>query len=243
MRYIITALTLLLVLPFQAMAEEGNGNHWSGETDIGYVKKTGNTESETLTARQKLVYEADRWVNTLVLNASNTESGERRTGERYYVTDQLDYFITEKTYAFGRGSWEKDRFTGFDYQSTWVLGFGRKLFNTDSFTLTGELGAGQSIDKIRHKPPEVEGDRDTDAMLYFSEDLSWAFSQTAELGQELTVERSSKQTISRFDIYLRSALVGNVSMRVAYSLRHNTDVPENIKRTDETVTVSLNYRF
>lgn len=247
----IAAALLSLAAVTAVHAEEGN-KHWSGESELGYVWKNGNTKSETLNAKQKVVFDARPWLNTLILEASNSSStnnttGQKeRSGERYFASDQLDYFMTDRTYAFGRATWEKDRFSGFDYRGTWVLGFGHAFVKNDALSLKGELGAGQSIDKVADNPaatPPVVGDTYKEPMAYLGEELVWKISSNAELGQKLRVEYTDLNTYSRFDVYVKSMLVANIAMKVAYSLRYNTDVPVDTHHKDEEVTVSLAYSF
>ena len=241
-------LWVLLLLPAMAAQAEKLGENpgWSGESELGYVRKTGNTESQSLHAKQKLVFNAKPWVNILTLSATNTSSDGVRSGEKYYVTEQLDYFMSERNYAFGRGTWEKDRFSGYEYQGTWVIGFGRDLIVSDALSMKGEVGAGQSIDKIEEDltvtPPVLET-TEREAMLYLSEELVWSINNHAEFGQQLNIEHTDLNTISRFDIYLQSALVGNIAMKVAYGMKYSTDVPEGVEHKDEEMTVTLTYRF
>lgn len=248
------AVAVLATAAMGAVQAEESANRWSGESELGYIWKSGNTKSESLNAKQKLVFDAKPWVNTLTLEASNTSvtnkttRAKERSGERYFAGDQLDYFFAERTYAFGRATWEKDRFSGFDYRGTWVLGVGHDFVQNETLTLKGEVGAGESHDKITHKPDpdpakNVIGDKTREAMAYLAESLVWNISGNAEIGQSLRVEYTDLNTYSRFDAYVKSTLVGNVAMKVAYSLRYNTDVPSTARHKDEEVTVSLAYSF
>lgn len=251
MKHIKLAAALLAASTVAAQAAEGDTSAWSGESELGYVRKAGNTDSETLTARQKLVFDAKPWKNIITLSATNTSSDGIRSGEKYYATEQLDYFFSERNYAFGRATWEKDRFSGYDYQATWVLGLGRALVQMDSLKMNGEIGAGQSQDRIEEYTTEVSPSVTMivpehtvkEAMLYLSQDLTWSFSEGAELGQKLSVEHTDVNTISRFEVYVQSALVGNLAMKVGYLMKFSTDVPDGLNRKDEEMAVTLTYRF
>lgn len=240
------AIAVIAALSAGAAQAEESASRWSGESELGYIWKSGNTDSETLNAKQKLVYTNKPWVNTLTLTATNTSSDKVRSGERYYAVDQVDYFMTERTYGFGRASWEKDRFSGYDYRGTWVLGVGHQFVNNASFILKGEVGVGESIDKEKEDlnvVPVITGERHNNALGYLSESLVWKFSSSAELGQDLRVEHTKYNTNSRFDIYVKSTLVNNLALKVAYGMRYNTDVPEGTNHKDEEVTVTLSYSF
>jgi putative salt-induced outer membrane protein len=234
-----------------AVAEEKE-SRWSGESSLGYVWTNGNTKSETLFAKQKLVYDANPWVNTFVAEATNTSNSEknaagknekRRVAERYFVSDQVDFFVAKHTYLFLRASGEKDQFNGFDFRASWVLGAGHNFIDTETVKLKGEAGAGQAVDMIEENLPAIEKQRRSDGMGYLAEEFTWKFSPNAELGQALRSEYTRFNTFSRFDAYVKANLVGNLSMKVAYTLRFNNKVPKGNYRRDEEASVSLNYSF
>lgn len=250
------ALTLLAVSVAAGVhAAEEKESNWSGESELGYVWKSGNTDSETLNAKQRVVYDARPWTNTFIAEASNTVNTKKdandknvksRVGERYYVSDQVDFFVTKSTYTFGRASWEKDRFNGFEYRASWVLGVGHDLFDTSTFKLKGELGAGEAVDVIEEDlaaTPAIHKERRRDTLGYLFEELTWKFSANAELGQSLRTEYTSYNSHSRFDVYVKSMLIANVAMKAAYTLRYNSDVPKGSRHKDEEITLSLSYSF
>lgn len=211
---------------------------WSGDTELGYVKQSGNTETETLTAKQSLVYDAKPWVNTLTLSGSNTSTDKQRTGEKYYITEQLDRFITERSYAFFRGTWEKDRYSGFENQSTALIGYGRKMLDTDGLNLKLELGYGRSMDEIEETSESIE-----ENMAYLSEELNWKMNATSKLGQKLSVEDTEDNRITRFGIFLKSTLMGTFATKISYDIKNQDEVPDDLKHTDKELTVSLVYGF
>ncbi len=249
----------LLVIPllsFSAFAQE-MAKPWSGDSELSFVKNDGNTESTSLLAKQSLVYDVRPWRNTLHLEASNissevinTTTGKKelvRSGEKYYLTEQLDRFITLKDYGFLRGSYEKDRFSGFENQSTAVIGYGRTLVDTDVFDMKSEIGIGASSNKL----DECEltalvtdcGRKTNSQLLYLSETLLWKISNIAELGQDLSVEDTETNRLSRFHIYLKSQLVGNLATKLGYALKYTDDVMGSKKHKDEELSVSIVYSF
>lgn len=232
---------------------------WSGDSELSYVQARGNTISDTLQFKQSLVYQVDPWTNTLKLEASNVSSEQQdkatgvsvfsRTGERYYLTEQADLAMTELTYVFGRGTYEKQRFSGFDNKETVVLGLGHFLVKNDSVNLKLEVGAGQSSDKysschIAVCDPDVPYDqRDSSFLGYFSELVTWQLSDKAEFGQDVSVEDSAANRVTRFHIYVKSELINNLSMKLGYMAKYTDAVPADKQRLDEETSASLMYSF
>lgn len=256
MKRVLFALSALAATGVMAAEGEKKGQ-LTGESELGYVWKSGNTKSESLNAKQKLVYDANPWVNTFLAEASNTstkgDDGKERVGERYFVSNQVDFFVAESTYTFLRGTGEKDRFNGFDFRSTWVLGAGQKIVDTETFVLSGEAGVGHAIELIDKNAHVSRADvpagekynsrRRADAMGYLAESLVWKFSQTAELGQSARSEYTRFNTNSRLDLYVKAMLVGNLAMKGTYTMRYNNKPPVDSRHKDEEVTVSLTYSF
>lgn len=229
---------------------------WTGSSELGFVKTSGNSNAESLIAKQTLVYDARPWRNTLKLEATNASSEtnnsvtgvkeDQRTSEKYYAVDQLDRFMTERLYGFLKATYEKDRFSGFDNQITGVLGLGYTLVDTDSFDMKGEIGAGSSRDKYNECDTTMIincGDSESSGLLYLSEELTWKFSKPAELGQNLSVEETDDNRKSRFSIFVKSQMLASVAMKITYSLKHTDEVPAGQKHKDEELTASLVYSF
>lgn len=251
-------ICIFLMLPFcLPVFASDTVKPWTGESELSFVKNAGNTVSSSLMAKQSLVYDVRPWRNTLRLEASNvssevvdTATGNKesvRTGEKYYLTEQLDRFITEKDYAFLRGTYEKDRFNGFENQSTAVLGYGRTLADTDVFDMKAEIGIGSSsieLDECELTAPVPDCGMTTNSqLLYFSENLLWKISQAAEFGQDLSVEDTEKNRLSRLDVYLKSQLVGSLAMKLGYAMKYTEEVPADKKHKDEELTASIVYSF
>lgn len=254
----------ILVASMSIMAIAANAQEeksaWSGSSELGFVKTSGNSNAETLIAKQSLVYDVRPWRNTLKLEATNAsnetedavtgEKVEQRTSEKYYASEQLDYFFTKKSYAFLKATYEKDRFSGFDNQVTALVGYGRTLVDAESFNMKMELGAGSSRDKYddcKEVDPancaETAGETESSLLYYLSEELAWKFSKPAELGQNLSIEETDNNTKSRFSIFVKSQMLASVAMKFTYSLKHTDEVPPGLKHKDEELTASLVYSF
>lgn len=257
---------LLASVPLMAQesgaAEEKSA--WSGETELGYSYESGNTNETKMNFRQKIVYDARPWLNTLTFRgknsvtevtvtdaAGNTSKEDQRTDEAYYVTEQLDHFIANSSsYLFLRGTWEKDRFNGYDHQSTAVFGYGNELVANDSVNLKLEIGVGGREDEFDEDltddngdPQLTAGDTSHEGIVYLSDELVWKVSEPAEIGQALNVEYANDNTVSRFSVYVKSQLLSSVAMKVSYEIKHQDVVADNSEKTDKILLASLLYSF
>ena len=252
----IAACWLLLMFASTVFAEEGS-KRWSGDSELGLVKTSGNSNSESLKARQSLVFDARPWRNTLKMEATNVSSEttdattgakvEQRTSEKYYASEQIDYFFTDRSYSFLRATFDKNRFSGFDSQVTTLLGYGRTLLDNDAIDMKMEVGFGQSRDRIdacSALPCDPDaGEAHRSGLAYLSEELEWHLTEHSGLGQSLSVEETRDDRKSRFLLFLKSQLFNSLAMKVAYSLKHSDEVPTGQRHKDEELTASLVYSF
>lgn len=236
-------LILLTLIPLASFANEAEKKDekrqkWSGETAFGYKFAKGNTNENTLSFHQKLIFDDDPWKNTLNIHANNTVNDDKRTEEKYYITEKLDRNFNESTYGFFRASYEKDLFSGFDYQGTYVIGIGHLLINKNTIQLSIEAGIGG----IQEKNEDAKKRADS-LLLYFAEEFSYQFSNTAEFGQTIIVESSDINAITRTNVFVKSRLTDELSLRVSYGLKHNSKVADDKKNTDIETLASVVYTF
>ena len=246
------------MLSISVMAQD-EVKKWSGESELSFVKNSGNTVSNSLLAKQTVIFDSRPWKNTLKIEANNVSSdgvdpitGKSktvRTGERYYFIDQVDRYVSSIAYAFLRGTHEKDRFSSFDHQSTMVLGYGHTFVDRDSIKLKGEVGLGRSVqewypcDTATCDPNVSYGKTVSSPLRYLSETFIWKISNSAEFGQDVSVEDTKDNRVNRLHVYVKAQLVGSLAMKLGYQVRHVAEVADGKKNSDKEVTASLIYSF
>ena len=124
-----------------------NANTWSGEAELGLVVTTGNTETQSINAKGKVVNERSKWRHTGTIEALNTADDIRTTTEKYLLSGKSDYKFSEFEYFFGMVTYEDDRFSGYEYQATEALGYGRRVIHEPAVTL--ELEGGLVQDRLK----------------------------------------------------------------------------------------------
>ena len=102
----------------QAFAE----SDWKGNAELGVVLTSGNTETQSTNGKLNFTNERERWRHYLGLEALNIQDKTQTTAERYTAKGKSHYKFSEKDYAFGELSAEHDRFSGYDYRTSLVLG-------------------------------------------------------------------------------------------------------------------------
>jgi len=221
----------LLLLSNAVMAD------WSGDMELGYLALDGNSDSQTLNAKFDVTNDIEPLRHNIHLEAANSSQDGQRTAEKYLLSSQLDYVVSDASYAFLFGSYEDDQFSGFDFQSTAASGYGYRLIKTGAMLLALEGGPGYRINE------REEGPREEDLIVRLAQEYSWDFTETAGLEQSLNAERGENNTITRFQVAVKSQLVGNLALKVGYGIKYTENVPADRKHADTETAVTLVYRF
>lgn len=238
----------LLILPASALclsatsliaqAEEANQElTWHASAELGYIKSSGNSDTETLNAKFNGETAYNKWTHLVSLEALKSASNDVRSAEKYRTEVQSDYDLGERSYAFGVANWENDNFNGLNYTSSIAAGYGYKAIKTDEMKLNLEVAPGYRIVE------DTNNNTEEDAILRLSEVFAWKISKTSTLDQSLKIETGDSNTETRFGIALTNQVAGNLSMKVAYNLKHNSDVADGVSNSDRETAITLVYKL
>ena len=210
---------------------------WEGEVELGLVSTSGNTETDTISAKAKISREQGKWRNAGKFSAFNTSDKTGTTAERYELTGQSDYKFSEREYVFGIINYEDDRFSGYDYRVSESIGYGRRVLDRPDMTLDLEMGPGARQSKLD------DGNSDSEFMVRGAAKYLWNITKTSNFSENLTVEAGQDATISKSVTALSSKINGSLAMRLSYTMKHTTDVPPGIEKTDTETAVTLVYSY
>ncbi len=211
---------------------------YDASASLGYVGTTGNTDTQTFDTQLRYTLRtAGGWIHNARFQALVAEQDSLTSGERYVLDGKSDYRIGERGYMFGKANYTDDRFTGYDYQASLAAGYGHYFSNTDELFLEAFGGLG-----YRHNALAV-GPDDGEAIISLGQNLEWAFTDSTSLNQSLTSEIGDDLTVSRFEISLVSNLIGQLATKIAFQVRHISEVPVGREKTDTQTSVSLVYTF
>lgn len=228
----------LLACTGLAWGQDDPPEGWRGMGEFGFVRTTGNTETESLNLGLEFVYEKEKWRHTLNAAALRSEKDGTTDAQRWSVGAQSDYKFSEKSYLFGSFRHESDEFAGFDPVTTVAFGYGRELINNERHFLLGEAGIG-----YRSQENASTGETEGDAIFRGRLDYRWTISPNTELGNLSLVESGSDNTFFQNDTSLSVAINAKFAVKLAYQYRYNTDPPAGKDDTDTQFTTNLVYNF
>ncbi len=233
----LAGLLISAALSSPTFAAENNSG-WTGEAELGFVSTSGNTETSTFSGKAKVENDRATWHHTATLELLRAETSGTKSAGRYLITGQSDYKISDLAYAFGRLSYQDDSFSGFEYQANAALGAGYHAIKSETLTLDLEAGPGLRLSKL-----DDADDSDSEMTLYLSGLLDWKLSTTTNFTQELTSEVGEDLTITKSVTGLKSQVAGNLAMKVTYTIKHTSEVPDDVEEMDTETAVTLVYSF
>jgi putative salt-induced outer membrane protein YdiY len=217
---------------------------WSASIEFGYVATTGNNETESTNGRLNLGHEGYDWRHAAFIavqgnSIETTDSGVTTTTstENYNAGLKSDYKINAKAYGFGLIEYDQIDNSGFDYQSSAVVGMGYSFIKDDVHTLDGEIGYGIRKSKI------TDGDTDSENVVRVSGAYKRALSENSSFEQLIVSEIGDDNTITTSLTSLSANLVENLAMKFSYEFRKQSDAPEGFEDKDTTTSFTVVYTF
>lgn len=227
-----------LVAPTAVLAQEAEeSGPWAGKATLGFLSTSGNTENSTLNTGVEVGYTAGKWQHIANAFAIYAAENEVTTSEAYELGWKSELNLSEHDFLFGRVVWRKDRFGGYYTQLSETVGYGRRLIKTDRHLLNVELGVGARQSELQN------GIEEDETIFRGGAYYTLKLNDTAEFRQALTTEAGSENTYVESLSAVSAKLFGDVALVASYTVKHNTDVPALLEKTDTYTALSLEYSF
>ena len=238
-------IALALACATNAYAEEQQKD-MTLDGEFGLILTTGNTETTSFKGKLSSHHELENWSNDYVAEALykqdevDLDDGEesQTTAQKWFISGQGNYKLENPDHRlFVFASYEDDRFSSFDYQSTVASGWSQKLWDTETSKFEYSVGPGYSYAKTN------EDETISGMILRGALDYQWKISDTATFKQLLSTEVGSDNTKSKSETSLSAQINGSLAMKVSLTMDHNTDVADDRKHLDTQTAVTLVYSF
>nr|MDA3895656.1 DUF481 domain-containing protein [Desulfobacteraceae bacterium] len=215
---------------------------------------TGNSETDSVNAKVGLKYEKEHFLgeaNIAVLYSSETteidgKKEDNVSAEKYNYSAKIGYKFNEANYVFINGDYEDDRFSGYDYKTTYSAGYGRKVIASDTIKFDIEIGPGYRYDKTNgywENNVFIDEKTEDEIILRGYAMFNYKFSEAVSFQQDVTVVTGSDNTNTKSVTALKTQIVGALAMKVSLKIDNNTDVPAGKDKTDTETALTLVYDF
>lgn len=237
----IATLSLLASAAAPAFAQDAPAPEWTGEGAFNAGVTSGNTETTDVGIGLKIKHQGDNWFQSGEFVADYGETDNVETKNRLFAAGQIDRIFDERFSGYGRLTWERDEFSGFDNRYFLGLGAAWKAVDLEATKWTIEGGPGYKIDEIRETltaPGTTEESIGARAGSKFEHKFNDAV--TLSNGTEVIYSEASTQFLNV--IALTANVWGNLSARVSLDVRHDTDPLPGFEATDTATRFSLVYK-
>lgn len=242
MRLRTTTLMVALAVSPALMAETKD---WRGEGELGFLMSSGNTDETNLNARLGLIHEVEKWRNIGEFRSNVSETEGSTTAERYRAALETNYKFAERQFWYLRGAYDDDRFSGYDFQSSVTTGYGNRVWESGARSfLDLSIGAGYRFNKLREANEDGRRNEE-EAIARLAGQFDYGITETALFRQKLSSEIGfdENNVITESETSIQATIVGNLSMKAAYQVKHVSDAPAGATSTDKVTSVSLLYGF
>ncbi len=237
----ITAQRISLALAIYFVATLSNAaspsEEWKSTIELGFVTTSANTETETLNVKAGTATNRTKWRHKLSVTVLRASDASQTTAEKYTLSGKSDYKLTDPAYLFVTLNYEDDKFSGYDYQATEAVGYGWRIIEDKTLQLDLEAGPGARQSRLNN------GQNDTEGLLRMAATLDWRISDSSTFGEALSIEAGEDSTISKSETTLTSQVSDRLSMKLTLLLKHNSDVPPGVDKSDTETSATLVYSF
>jgi len=235
---LLAATVLLFSQAVMAQQAAPADTGWSGTGELGFVKTSGNSETETLLLNLEFILDQDKWRHRAAANAMSAEDSGTTTAERYGFEWQSDYKLDDKSWLLGAFRYESDEFSAYDNQQTLTFGYGRNLIDNSVSKLVGEIGIG-----YRDAELALTGVSESEAIIRGLVDYSRQITDNTVFTNRLLIESGSDNTFLQNVTDLSVAMNDKFAMKFGFEYRNNSDVPLGVDDTDTITSATLVYNF
>ena len=226
------AAAMVIVLCGSAHAD------WKGKGEAGLVFARGNSDTDSLNLKLEMSQEVDLWKHQLDMSVLRATTSGSTSADRYQAAWQSDYNLSDRSFLFGGLHYDRDKFSGFDYQANATTGFGYKVVDTEQVKLAAQVGAGYR--RLKNSlTQKSSGDAIATAGFGYENQLN----ASTKVLDTFRVESGSANTLVANFLGLEVKMNHKLALALGLDLRRNSNPPGALKKTDALTTTNLVYSF
>ena len=210
--------------------------NWSGEGELGAFMSSGNADNTGVTASLGLTKEGIDWRHKLRGRADYQRSEGVTTREQFLAAYEVNYKISDRLFAYALGQYERDRFQGFGARYSASGGLGYDVL-TEGPTLSVKAGPAWRRTEL------IGGGSTSNLAGLAAADFDWALSDTITFTQDANALIQSGSSTYVSDTGLQASISDALSVRLSYTVEHDTDPPAGAVKTDTLSRITVIYGF
>ena len=219
------------------LESQGVFEGWTGQGQAGGSINTGNTDGRATSVGLRFEKEGLRWRQLVLATEDYARQNGLTSQNRAFASYQGDYKFNDRWYALAIGSWEHDRFAGFDRRLSEALGAGYNAYKTQDMSLSFEAGPAYRQTHF------ITGDRENRVGLRLATNYAWTISPDVTFTENAVYYGQSGNSTITSTTALTAKLRGALSIQASFLYNRETHPPLGLTPTDTTTRVTLVYGF
>lgn len=217
---------------------------WEGSNaSLGIIVNTGNTDTSNVNTGVVIKYKRRRWSDHFQGSAQFGRDSGAVTKEQYFAQNQMNYRFSDsfKQFIYANGNITVDRFSPYNYQSVFSMGYGRDLVEGKAFKLSVQAGPGFRLSEDRD-----DGESHRNLVLSTQLDASWQITKNGQLTEALTYNVGSPFNYLKSVTAFINKITKNIALQISFAVAHYSSIPPGstlTKKTDTTTSISVVYNF
>lgn len=239
-RLICTLLCTILPYAFTDEQDDGTASPWSGTISFAGEYRYGNQriKSSTLSADALFSKKNNEFLSNIRSYFASDDTGiiarNSALSAKYdrLLTERLSWYVSEELL--------NNRFKDLDLRSTSGTGAAYRIWKSDRKKLTVEIGAAYiTEDRIVYENTEETSGRAA-AQMTIKNGGGIVFKESIEI---LPSFEKGGEYLLKNDFSILTGLGAGWALKLNHLLQHDTDPPENIRKTDVTLSLGIQYSF
>jgi putative salt-induced outer membrane protein len=210
---------------------------WHGHGEAGATVSTGNTDTTGVALGLAFNKEGLHWRHAFNATADYERTNGTTDKERYFVGYEGNYKFSDRAYALGLVSWEKDRFSGFSSRFSESLGIGYSVIKQPNMTLNIEGGP------ALRQTSYLDGTSDNKFGGRGALGYHWTIHPGIVFSEDAVGYLQGHDDTFTSTTALDMKLIGALSGRVSFFVKYESDPPLGLETTDTTTRFTLVYGF
>ena len=236
----------LAAMPMMAVAQDA----WTGEGSLSAGYTTGNTETTDVGLAVNLNRELGLWTYSAEAAADYGETDSVETRNRWFLAGEVDRQLGDRLFGFGRTSYERDEFSGFESRLFIGGGLGYQVIEGEATTWSVQGGPGLKIDEVRETtvivdgtPVTTEATTEESFSVVAGSEFTHEFNEAVGFSNNTDMLYASESTQLGNVAALTASLTDTLSARLSFEVRHDTNPPPGFEATDTVTRASVVYTF
>jgi len=219
------------------LQEAGFFDLWSGRAELGGFISTGNSESQGVSASLALTRNGLDWRQKFKAQVDYQRSLGVTSREHYLAAWEPNWKIDDRSYIYGSGQFESDRFLGYTTRYSVSAGAGYSALKGNRLKLDLELGPAYRSTSF------TDGETERSVAARGSVDFAWKLSPGLQLTQNASAYVERYNSTVTGTTALNAKVLGPLSAQLSYNVQYESMPPEGRVTTDQISRAGLVYAF